>query len=146
VITHYTILGTSETATQAEIKTAYRALVKKIHPDTVDTLSPELRREAETVTQRIVEAYSVLSDAKRRREYDRELAEQRQKSIRASSSPATRTTPPRPGVRRRKWVVKVRRRWLNDPVSAGIMLVLLAWLAYYVLDLSLELVHLLNQG
>jgi DnaJ-class molecular chaperone len=71
--THYTVLGVSETATQLGIKAAYRDLLKQIHPDTVATLSPDLRRIAEGATEDIIEAYSVLSDASKRRQYDREL-------------------------------------------------------------------------
>jgi DnaJ-class molecular chaperone len=64
---YYAVLGISETATDREIKAAYRNLLKKIHPDTVSTLSPELRRLAEDATKEITKAYSVLSDPRRRR-------------------------------------------------------------------------------
>lgn len=144
MITYYTILGISRTATQSEIKTAYRSLLKKIHPDTVDTLSSELRSKAEEVTQVIVEAYSVLSDPDRRREYDRKLCQRQPEYNRAPGTSGERTAPPRYGVRRRKRVLRIRRRWLNDPLNAGILFVLLMWLAYYVVDLSLELADLLN--
>jgi curved DNA-binding protein CbpA len=82
--TYYTLLDVSETATQLEIKTAYRNLLKKIHPDTVSTLSPELRRTAEDLTKEIIEAFEVLSDAGRRREYDLQLAEYRPQSAPAA--------------------------------------------------------------
>lgn len=75
--THYSVLGIPETATQVEIKAAYRNLLKQIHPDTVSTLSPDLRHEAEDVTKQINLAYSVLSDEDRRREYDLTLLERR---------------------------------------------------------------------
>lgn len=78
--THYTVLGIAETATGAEIKQAYRSLLKKIHPDTVSTLSEETRRHAEEATRELNEAYSVLSDAGQRAEYDYFLAEQRKTS------------------------------------------------------------------
>ena len=90
--TYYTVLDVSETATQLEIKTAYRNLLKKIHPDTVSTLSPELRRTAEDVTKEMIEAYSVLSDANKRREYDRQLAEYRQQSSPAALPRRPKTT------------------------------------------------------
>ena len=60
--TYYAALGVSETATPSEIKAAYRNLLKKIHPDTVSTLSLNVKRIAEDATQEIIEAYSVLSD------------------------------------------------------------------------------------
>jgi hypothetical protein len=75
--THYTILGVSETASELEIKAAYRNLLKQIHPDTVSTLSPDVRRMAESATTEIIAAYAVLSDASSRGEYDRQLAEDR---------------------------------------------------------------------
>jgi curved DNA-binding protein CbpA len=96
--TYYTVLGVSETATELEIKAAFRNLVKQIHPDTVSTLSPELRHTAEDVTKEIIEAYSVLSDASERCEYDQKLGlgEHKLKSVRP---PAARDVPPRPHVR-----------------------------------------------
>jgi hypothetical protein len=97
--TYYTLLDVSETATQLEIKTAYRNLLKKIHPDTVSTLSPELRRTAEDLTKEINEAYSVLSDAGMRREYDRLITEYRQQSAPAAPPrrpKAAATSTPRP--------------------------------------------------
>ncbi len=75
--TYYSALGVAENATRAEIKKAYRSLLKKIHPDTVSTLSEETRRHAEDATQLIIEAYSVLSDSTQRSEYDRYLGGQR---------------------------------------------------------------------
>lgn len=75
--TYYSVLGIPETATEAEIKVAYRNLLKKIHPDTVSTLSPELREISEGVTREIIKAYATLSDPHKRREYDRQLAESR---------------------------------------------------------------------
>ena len=96
--TYYTVLDVSETATQLEIKTAYRNLLKKIHPDTVSTLSPEMRRTAEDMTKEINEAYEVLSDAGMRREYDRQLTGYRQQSAPVAPScrpkAAATSTPP----------------------------------------------------
>lgn len=87
--TYHSVLGVAETATQTEIKAAYRDLLKKIHPDTVSTLSPELRRLAEGATKDLTEAYSVLSDARKRRQYDWELGlgEHRLKSVRPANTP-----------------------------------------------------------
>jgi len=91
--TYYTVLRVPETATQAEIKAAYRNLIKKVHPDTVAALSPHLRRIAEDKTKELTEAYSVLSNISKRRQYDGLLAEHRQPS---APRPAP---PPRPSVR-----------------------------------------------
>jgi len=63
---YYAILGVSRDATQEEIKQAYRRLVKEWHPD----LHPENRKEAEERFKEIQEAYEVLSDPEKRRQYD----------------------------------------------------------------------------
>jgi hypothetical protein len=80
VDTYYTLLSVPETAAQAEIKAAYRNLIKQVHPDRLATLSPYLRRIAEDKAKEMTEAYSVLSDVGKRRQYDRLLAEHRQQS------------------------------------------------------------------
>src|ERR1700676_873253 len=92
--TYYTVLGVQETATQAEIKAAYRNLIKKVHPDTLGSLSPSLRRMAEDKTKELTEAYSALSDVGKRRQYDRLLAAHR---VQSAPRPAP---PPQPSVRR----------------------------------------------
>ncbi|RME26510.1 MAG: J domain-containing protein [Deltaproteobacteria bacterium] len=61
----YDILGVSRTATDAEIKKAYRRLARKHHPD-VNPGDPE----AEERFQKISAAYDVLGDPKRRALYD----------------------------------------------------------------------------
>ena len=66
-MTYYDVLGITEHASQDEIKTAYRNMLKAFHPDyyTGD------KQFAEAQTKRIVDAYSVLRDAEKRKEYDR---------------------------------------------------------------------------
>ena len=79
--TYYTALGVLETASSSEIRTAYRNLLKKIHPDTVCTLSPALQRMAADATKEIIEAYSVLSDDNKRRRYDQQMEWYAQPSV-----------------------------------------------------------------
>ncbi len=65
---HYRTLRVPPTATQEEIRRAYRILAKRYHPDRV----PEGQREwAREQMARINVAYEVLSDPRKRAEYDR---------------------------------------------------------------------------
>ena len=63
---YYEILGVARTATEKEIRQAYRKLARKYHPD----LNPN-DKPAEARFKEIGEAYDVLSDADKRKKYDR---------------------------------------------------------------------------
>jgi len=65
-IDYYEVLGVPKTATQDEIKNAYRKLARKSHPD----LNPN-DKDAKAKFQRINEANEVLSDPDKRKKYDR---------------------------------------------------------------------------
>ena len=65
---YYEILGVSKNASDDEIKKAYRDLAKKYHPDKYAN-SP-LADVAEQKMKEINEAYAVLSDPEKRKEYD----------------------------------------------------------------------------
>ncbi|MGZ5253982.1 MAG: DnaJ C-terminal domain-containing protein [Flavitalea sp.] len=91
-IDYYKILGIPKTATEAEIKVAYRKLARKYHPD----LNPN-DKEAEKRFKEINEANEVVSDPEKRKKYDEygkdwkhadeiKKAQQQQQSKRADNS------------------------------------------------------------
>jgi molecular chaperone DnaJ len=65
-INHYQTLEVAETASQGEIKQAYRRLAKELHPDSQST-----RASHEQITQ-LNAAYEILGDRQRRAHYDRQ--------------------------------------------------------------------------
>lgn len=65
-IDYYKILGISKTASESEIKSAYRKLARKLHPD----LNPN-DASAQSKFQQINEANEVLSDPEKRKKYDK---------------------------------------------------------------------------
>jgi curved DNA-binding protein len=65
-IDYYKALGISSTASEADIKSAYRKLARKYHPD----LNPD-NKEAERKFKEINEANEVLSDPDKRKKYDK---------------------------------------------------------------------------
>ena len=65
---YYEILGLDKNASEDDIKKAYRHLAKKWHPDA----NPDNKKEAEEKFKEIGEAYSVLSDPQKKKNYDQE--------------------------------------------------------------------------
>lgn len=69
--TYYEILGVEQDVDISVIKKAYRKLILKYHPDR----NQDNRELAEEMTKKINEAYEVLSNEEKRREYDEKLAD-----------------------------------------------------------------------
>ena len=63
---YYEVLGVEKTATDDELKKAYRRLAKKYHPDA----NPDNKEEAEAKFKEVNEAYEVLSNPQKRKMYD----------------------------------------------------------------------------
>ncbi len=109
---YYSTLGVAKTATEKEIKQAYRKLARKHHPD----VNPG-DKAAESRFKEINEAYEVLGDSDKRKKYDELGANWRayeqagaraaQASIRASSARLERQL-------RRRWRAPRRRRLPHD--------------------------------
>lgn len=67
MVDYYKTLGVPKTASQEDIKKAYRKLALKWHPDK----NPDNKEEAEQKFKELAEAYEVLSDKSKRDAYDR---------------------------------------------------------------------------
>src|SRR4051794_38746525 len=63
---YYSTLGVSKTASEKEIRSAYRKLARKLHPD----VNPN-DKSSEARFKEVNAAYDVLSDADKRKKYDR---------------------------------------------------------------------------
>lgn len=66
---YYEIIGVAKDATEEEIKSAYRKLAKKFHPD-AHPGDPECERRFREIN----EAYGILGDSEKRKEYDKKTA------------------------------------------------------------------------
>lgn len=101
--THYEMLGVSKTATDDQIKTAYRQLAKKYHPDLFSN-APEIQKQkAQAVFTQMTNAYVILSNPEKKAKYDESLglrpaarpdpqAQARPQSSATASATATRKT------------------------------------------------------
>ena len=82
MVNYYELLKVSPKATNAEIKSAYRRLARKIHPDvnTTDT------QNASGEFAKIAKAYEILGNPKERAAYDRQLLNAQYKNSASSDS------------------------------------------------------------
>jgi DnaJ family protein C protein 7 len=66
----YAVLGVGQTATDSEIKSAYRKAALKFHPDKQASKNEEEKKEAEAMFKSVGEAYEVLSNPEKKSRYD----------------------------------------------------------------------------
>jgi DnaJ domain len=108
---YYSILGLDPGASRESIKVAYRRLARETHPDRKTQISERDKSAFSAQMAELNEAYAVLSDAKRRREYDDKVRIQGILSSNASAHVDSRTgSGQRPAPR-----VAVRPRHDVDP-------------------------------
>ena len=81
MIDYYQVLGLDHTASEAEIKKAYRDLALSFHPD------KNSEQNAHAQFQLISEAYTILSNSKTRNNFDQERV------LSSSTSKSTTTNP-----------------------------------------------------
>jgi len=112
----YQILGVDPRASQSEIKRAYREVIKKYHPDL------NRSRNATEKTQKVTEAYSVLSDAIKKAEYDQIRAFKKARASDASQQqtasgvhPKSSTPPPQESAPPRQEKCRCQRCGAIDP-------------------------------
>lgn len=75
--TYYDVLGVSQNADDFVIKAAYKAMAQRYHPDKFANNARDAA-DAESKMRQINEAYQVLSDSVKRRDYDDSLRQQKQ--------------------------------------------------------------------
>jgi hypothetical protein len=74
-VTHYEVLGVAASASAAEIRRAFVDAARRAHPDFHTEADTATRAGAEERMRCVNQAWAVLGDADRRRDYDRVLAE-----------------------------------------------------------------------
>src|SRR4051794_37722910 len=93
--THYERLGVRPSASTDEIRTAYRTLAQRLHPDRLAGASPAERGLAERRMREINESWAVLRDPAARRRYDESRRGGARPRTRAATSAGTIVVPRR---------------------------------------------------
>lgn len=94
--THYDVLEVGPEASHEEIKQAFRRQIARYHPDKVQHLGAEFQVLAATRASELTEAYSILTNAQRRSEYDRKLRALEADGDAPAPEPAPADAPARP--------------------------------------------------
>jgi DnaJ-class molecular chaperone len=88
--TYYDVLEIPQSASQEEVRAAFRLLIREYHRDALHGIPDHLkrvRRDAENNGHEIQEVWSVLGDPIKRRQYDEALKELREGPSQAASKP-----------------------------------------------------------
>ena len=115
---YYEILDLPPTATDEQIRAAYRILVQLHHPDRLQQVSPAVRAYAEERLKKINEAYGVLGDPERRAAYDATL---RQSPSRAAEAYAATYEEPEKLSVGMKWVIVNGRMAVENGKYTGVL-------------------------
>jgi curved DNA-binding protein CbpA len=113
---YYALLGVSRSASLDEIKRAYRREISKFHPDRFANGTPEERAYAGERSQRLTEAYRVLSDFADRSAYNR--SQSAAASTRRAPRPAP--TPAQPRDHQAELYEQAQRHLADDRLLQGI--------------------------
>jgi hypothetical protein len=108
---HYRILEVARTASASEIRTAHKRLARAYHPD----LNPG-DKLAEEHFKRVQAAYEVLSNARRRAEYDEQEA-----AVEAARAAAEAPTPAAPAAPSQPWPVRTAGRKPPRQANASLL-------------------------
>lgn len=117
---YYAILGVAPDASPAEIKSAYRRLARRYHPDRY-ALNSDIAWQAEIMMSLINRAYAVLSSSWQRQRYD----EQRQQHAAAWTAKTSRSAPGDTTMNAARLLaatagmVKAAQRWLSAQQAAS---------------------------
>ncbi|WP_078906958.1 J domain-containing protein [Streptomyces sp. NRRL S-378] len=127
---HYTVLGLRAGASPEQITSAYRTLIRALHPDARPS-GPQ----ADAELAEVIDAYQTLHDPLRRSVYDAERDQKRQPAghpvripVRVRSATGTAARPyPQPAAHPRKTAYPAASQSHEDPFDR-----LMAWLLYSI--------------
>jgi hypothetical protein len=131
----YQLLGVARSATADEIKSAYRELVKRYHPDLFS--SADAKAKATEKLRQINEAYAVLGHPERRRLYDQDSAPKPRTPRRASAASVRRKAPrsarPQRNVqsqttKKPKLRLHISKKWAGYSVAVAIIALIAVYL------------------
>ena len=95
----YVVLGVSADASAAQISHAYRALLRRHHPDTRASDSAQHSAASDLALQQVLDAYTILGDPHQRAEYDKHAGIRK-----PAGAPHRDDVPTRPGSTTRPFI------------------------------------------